>query len=97
MTIAALVIGACSAAGASQPGIDTTQLQRVQNACAAMGLSRGDVQFDDCVTTLSRSVAAANRSAAISQARAQCSGSGLHPGSPDFANCVLDRNGVADR
>jgi hypothetical protein len=89
----ALAIGACSAAGASPA--DAGRAAQAGSACAGMGLSRADIQFDDCVTSLSQTLAAASAAANVQQARGSCSQAGLQPGTPAFANCVLDRDQVA--
>ncbi len=86
----ALAITACSSAGANPAGVDDGQLARVTGACARMGLNPHDVQFDDCVTVLARSVASLSDASLVQQSRGACSQAGLQPGTPEFANCVLD-------
>ncbi len=93
----ALGIAACSSAGAGPSGIDAGQRAQVQGACGRLGLSAAQTQFDDCVITLSRSLASLNQAATIRQSRAQCSQSGLESGSPAFAECVLNRDQAAGR
>jgi hypothetical protein len=86
----ALAITACSTAGANPAGVNNSQLAQVKSACAQMGLNTSELPFDDCVTVLSRSVASSSASATVQQSRGACAEAGLQPGSPAFANCVLD-------
>jgi hypothetical protein len=87
----ALAIAACSAADAGQSGLGPSQDAQVRGACSQLGLSAGQVQYDDCVVSLSRSVASRDAAGSAQQARAECSQAGPR-GTPEFANCVLDHD-----
>lgn len=63
---------------------------QVQHACAVvMGLEPGEL-YDTCVKSLNHSLSELDQARRVSAGRDTCAGKGLKPGTPAFANCVMD-------
>ena len=63
---------------------------QVQHACAVvMGLEPGEL-YDTCVRSLNRSLSDLDQARRMSAGRSTCAGKGLKPGTPAFADCVVD-------
>ena len=76
------------AAGTASAQTDHAAAER---ACSIdMKLSSDSPDYQDCLDTLTRIQATLQDQATVQSARAACIGSGLVPGSRDFALCTLD-------
>jgi hypothetical protein len=90
LTLIALTIAAASGSSAGAASLDSPRLQQVETACAQMGLTAGQVQYDDCIVTLARSVGSANALGPTGASHAACARVGLQPGTPEFTSCTAD-------
>jgi len=63
---------------------------QVQHACAVvMGLEPGEL-YDTCVRSLNRSLSDFDQARRMSAGQSTCARKGLKPGTPAFADCVVD-------
>jgi hypothetical protein len=86
-----LLVAGCAEAS---PGVDNTspaRVAQVHQVCrSTMGYQPIDVEYRACVDSLMGSLAKVDHADAIEHGRQLCTARGLHPGTPDFALCVVD-------
>jgi hypothetical protein len=69
---------------------NSPQAAQVQHACAVvMGLEPGEL-YDTCVRSLNRSLSDFDQARRMSAGQSTCARKGLKPGTPAFADCVVD-------
>ena len=96
-TASAIVVGAAAAAilgsayTSAEAAENSTRIEREHHACAiVMGLPQPGELYDACVRSLNDSLSELDRAKLISTDRDACSKEKLRPGTPAFADCVLD-------
>jgi hypothetical protein len=68
---------------------------RAHHACAViMGLPQPGELYDACITSLSNSLSQLDQATLVSWDRQRCARERLKPGTPVFADCVLDAEEV---
>lgn len=93
-TIALPCLAACAAYGAAAPQFTAGQIGAVHAVCAdVMRLRPGEAQYDGCVDSLSQMVAGEILAGASMAAYQDCDHEGEKRGTPEYARCVLDREG----
>lgn len=91
---AVLLLAAC-AEGQADQSVTPQQTAAIRATCSrVMRLRQGEAEFDGCVSDLSDTVAWEVRRARTTLAYGYCAASGLTRESPQFARCVLDREGA---
>jgi len=83
-----------SAAGPASPGLSPAQAARIAHACTAtMGFSDGTVQYADCVSSLSNSLAGIQQAGGVKDIRMECADRTRKDGTTDAAQCSPDPGG----
>jgi hypothetical protein len=90
----AIIVGAASALLASTHAFAdeaSTRMVREHHACAVvMGLPQPGERYDTCVRSLDNSLFQLEQSGLVSTDRSRCAKERLKPGTPAFADCVVD-------
>jgi hypothetical protein len=92
----AIIVGAASALLASvhtfaDANEASTRMAREHYACAVvMGLRQPGELYDTCVRSLDNSLSQLDQSRLVSTDRRRCAKERLKPGTPAFADCVVD-------
>jgi hypothetical protein len=88
--IAAVALFACAHTFANAEET-STRVAREHHACAViMGLPQPGELYDACIASLRNSLSQLDQARLISRDRRECAEERLKPGTPAFANCVLD-------
>ena len=73
----------------------STRVAREHHACAViMGLPQPGELYDACITSLSNSLSQLDQARLVSRDRRRCAKGRVKPGTPVFADCVLDAEEV---
>jgi hypothetical protein len=69
----------------------STRMAREHHACAViMGLPQPGELYDACIASLNNSLSQLDQARLVSRDRRDCARERLKPGTPGFADCVLD-------
>ena len=81
----------CSTPTFADPAQASARMAREHHACSiVMGLHRPGELYDACIRSLDKSLFELDQEQMISKGWRTCAKDRLNPGTPDFADCVLD-------
>jgi hypothetical protein len=95
--VSAIIVGAAASAllasahALADADEASTRMAREHHACAVvMGLRQPGELYDTCVRSLDNSLSELDQSRLVSTDRRRCAEERLKPGTPAFADCVVD-------
>ena len=95
-----LLVAGCAKASPSFEEANPARAAQVHQICeSTMGYRPIDVEYRACVDSLMGSIARSDHVDTAMNGRRLCAAEGLHPGTPDFALCVVaqvQKNGSGD-